>query len=142
MGFRGRNGVQPGLGGRQAGALDHVGVEIAPVHVPDFSLRTPRRSALGQALHDASKVDSGVLIECREAAPARPVRRNGGCVEPVSVGEAIEVVAGLHRRIVRGQIQTEVTELRVTFGGKFGLSVRTSHQGAGHKRANRHPEHH
>src|ERR1700683_3413966 len=116
---------RPAFWGRHPEPVDGRGVEIGLVVVVEFLCVAARRGILRQAFQDLADLLEGALLQLIERAPASAVSRNFVTRKPMTIGILIEVIAGLRRRIARGQIDAP----------RGDLSVRAApHGGCEHRR--------
>ena len=132
----GGDGVEPGLRGCEAEALDGRGVEVAAVVVADLLRDAAGRGAGRQCLDDGAHLLVRALAELLERAPARVVGRDLLAVEPVPFRVAIEVIAGLDGRVARAEVEAPRRDLRRRCGGRHRGCMRGC-LGAGRARERR-----
>ena len=111
--------VEPGPERSEALRLDPLLVHEAGVGVADL-LCFSGRSRFGGLLDQIGRPLRGQLGEHRAVAPAAAVRRDLGGLEPASVGESEEVVAGLHGRIHSLHVQPVIRRGSGTPVGRRG----------------------
>src|SRR5439155_18588541 len=107
--------IQLILDRRHARRLDGWLVHAGSVEVADFLLRaSARRGRRYSSVFFQDRVQrlAVALGQLLEAAKARVLRRQRMRLPPLADGEAIEVIAGVHRRVHAGEIETVRAEER------------------------------
>ena len=114
--------IQVGLDRLEARGVDRRGIEVSAVEVADAAFVAARRRGRAQDPGDEfAKLRLGLVVGDVEAAYARTVSRNLGCLEPGAVGEEVEVIARLDAAIHHCRVDAQCGGCRSSrIGRRFG----------------------